>query len=59
MGQQLVNQKTEGEAAVLLQNVNAQIQLHQARINELQHLASQQDGSLQLEQYKRHKRSHH
>jgi hypothetical protein len=46
--QQLVNKRIEGMEAVLLQNANVQIQLYQTRINELQQLASQQEGALNM-----------
>jgi hypothetical protein len=46
MGQQLINQRTENEAAALLQNANAQLQQYQARINDLKQLAQQQQGTL-------------
>jgi hypothetical protein len=48
MGRQLVNQRTECDVTVLNQNSNAQIQQYQIRINGLQQLAFQQDGTLTM-----------
>jgi hypothetical protein len=39
IGQQLVNQRTEVESAVILQNANFQLQQYQAGIQELEQLA--------------------